>query len=614
MISKTIAPRKTASIVFGILLVIIMASCKNQSDSLLIPFLPETEENESVTVFFDANGGNLTTAWQKVEKDVSTQLMTAEEIGLSRSGYVFFGWSEDSAGNAVVYWDGDLLCADNNITVYAVWLETVEITFEMIGTTVLVYNGKTLVSWKPMEGDVSFDSVLILRDGAVVAEVPAEKSGCAIAENRAGAEYALAVRAGAKISEKRIAVTSVEPGLPVIEVTTVDGEEPTCSYRSAPAGEIGAGIYDATKVPGRLVMTSGTETLYDSGDYLKSESGMTIKIRGNTSAYSAKKPYKIKLQKKADLLAGTNGRSDKKFKDKNWILLKDGTSLNTFVGMTVADIAGTEWTPEFAFVNLIVNDNFRGTYLLIEAISQSEGRINIDEDTGYIIERDAYWWNEQMEGNPTFKTTILNRGLTKGYSFKHPDEDDITETQIEYIEDYMNKVETSLLDGTYNELIDNKTFARWLLVHDMLGTKDYGGSNMYITKYSNDDSKIKMSTPWDFDSNFGMKDAYGGFHTDYAGVFYMSLLLTSENTEFLRSYKTQWADVKGSVQRELSAELSALQARLGDAINASRRLDATRWGGTYTSVEANITTAENWFATRIPWLETNIEEIPLSDE
>ena len=33
---------------------------------------------------------------------------------------------------------------------------------------------------------------------------------------------------------------------------------------------------------------------------------MILKIRGNHSAYSEKKPYKIKLQKKADLLLRNN--------------------------------------------------------------------------------------------------------------------------------------------------------------------------------------------------------------------------------------------------------------------------------------------------------------------
>ena len=476
--------------------------------------------------------------------------------------------------------------------------------FVLPGLTAVVYNGKTLVSWESMAEDVSFDSVLILRDEAVIAEVPVGKSGYVIAENSAGTEYAITVRADREVSAQKIFVTSVEPNLPMIEVTTLGGEEPTCAYRSAPPGESGAGIYDATKVPGRLVMTSGTETLYDSGEYEKSESGITIKIRGNTSAYSAKKPYKIKLQKKEDLLSPINGRSDKEYKDKDWILLKDGTSFNTFVGMTVADIAGTEWTPEFAFVNLVVNDNYRGIYLLIESISQSDGRIDVNKDTGYIIERDAYWWNEEMEGNPIFKT-----GQNKGYTFKHPDEDDISEAQIEYIKDYMNDVEDAIADGTYDDLIETETFARWLLIHDLLGTWDSHGSNVYIAKTDNTDgSKIRMPTPWDFDSNYHMENAWANIHNDNY-FFYMKPLLASANTEFLASYKAQWADVKGSVQRELSAELSALQARQGSAINASRRLDAARWGGTYTSVEANISTAEQWFAARIPWLEKNIKAI-----
>ena len=42
---------------------------------------------------------------------------------------------------------------------------------------------------------------------------------------------------------------------------------------------------------------------YDSGDYVDGESGMTLKIRGNTSAWQLRKPYKIKLQKKADCCA-----------------------------------------------------------------------------------------------------------------------------------------------------------------------------------------------------------------------------------------------------------------------------------------------------------------------
>ena len=85
-------------------------------------------------------------------------------------------------------------------------------------------------------------------------------------------------------------------GLTCVTVTTVDGEEPTCEVVRSPEGCTGIGIRNATKVPGRIRLQKGDRILYDSGEYVGKESGMTIKIRGNTSAAAAgKKPYKIKL-------------------------------------------------------------------------------------------------------------------------------------------------------------------------------------------------------------------------------------------------------------------------------------------------------------------------------
>ena len=93
--------------------------------------------------------------------------------------------------------------------------------------------------------------------------------------------------------------------LPVLWIETVDGVEPTCERVYAPAGSWGSTV-NSEKTPGRLIMYSRIEgkdsVLYDSGDYEKDVSGMTIKVRGNSSAVNDKKPYKVKLQKKFDLL------------------------------------------------------------------------------------------------------------------------------------------------------------------------------------------------------------------------------------------------------------------------------------------------------------------------
>lgn len=411
--------------------------------------------------------------------------------------------------------------------------------------------------------------------------------------------------------------TAAYAGLPLLQIDTVDGEEPYgegLNYKEG-GGNYGYGLINATKVPARMqLFIGGTKAaVYDSGEYEDDKSGLTIKIRGNTSAAvgangpgNAKHPYKLKLQKKADLLAklGRTDRADKAFKNKNWILLKDATSLNTFVGMTVADIAGTPWTPEFAFVNVMLNGDYRGVYLLIESISRNETRVDVAED-GWIIERDAYWWNEEVKF-----TTALNQK----YTFKYPDDDTMTVKQLLFIQNYFAEVEAAVKDGSYEDYIDTESFARWQLIHDILGTWDSAGSNIYLSKYDSTDSKnpsedgtwskLVMSTPWDFDSNYRMADKWSNQHGGTR--LYENYLFKSENTAYLDSYKAQWETLSPLVWTELSEKLDELSAMLGDDINFSRSLNAERWNTSPATVEENIATAEDWFASRVPWLDEHI--------
>ena len=112
-------------------------------------------------------------------------------------------------------------------------------------------------------------------------------------------------------------------------VETLDSEEPTCEMIEHPEGSFGIGIINDKKVPGRVFVTHMNDTLYDSGQYISKQQGMTIKVRGNTSAGNDKKPFKIKLQKAYDLLF----RNDPRYYDKDWILLRSGCELHTMTGI-----------------------------------------------------------------------------------------------------------------------------------------------------------------------------------------------------------------------------------------------------------------------------------------
>lgn len=145
-------------------------------------------------------------------------------------------------------------------------------------------------------------------------------------------------------------------GLPVLRVETVNHEFPSFDRLDPPEGCWGVGITNATKVPGSLTMYAADGTVaYESGEYRKDTSGMTIKVRGNTSAFWLKRPFKIKLQKKADLLL----RGDKRYEDKDWLLIRD-LGINTFEGFKVGELLGMEYVPGSRYVNVIFNGEYYG--------------------------------------------------------------------------------------------------------------------------------------------------------------------------------------------------------------------------------------------------------------
>lgn len=158
----------------------------------------------------------------------------------------------------------------------------------------------------------------------------------------ASSMYALSAKASAEKEDFFNLYDSLSNmSIPLLDIITENEEEPTCEIVSAPEGAWGIGILNATKVPASMKIIKNGDVLYESGEYEKKQSGLTIKIRGNTSANKPKKPYKLKLQKKADLLF----RGDKKYEDKDWVLLRTGNCLNTAIGFWASELIDQEWTP-----------------------------------------------------------------------------------------------------------------------------------------------------------------------------------------------------------------------------------------------------------------------------
>ena len=387
----------------------------------------------------------------------------------------------------------------------------------------------------------------------------------------------------------------IETGLALVVIETVDSEEPTFETVVAPPGSNGQSIKNATKVPGRMIIANGGITTYDSGDYEKDSLGITIKVRGNTSAILPNHSYKIKLQKKADLLL----RGDKRYKDKDWLLL-GVTNLNTLIGFKVNELVGLQWTPGYQYVNFVLNGDYKGIYMLAESVDRNaDCRLNVDKNTGYVFELDAYWWNEDLYVESSFWESL-------NYTFKYPDSDDITEEQLSYFQKHIQKVEASFEDGTYPDYIDVESFAKWMLAHDILGNMDGAGSNIYLTKYdSTSTSKVMMGTLWDFDGIMCSK-RWASAH-DY--LPYFRLLFKSDNNAFRKAYLNRWEEIKDSIFDSLYEYFTHFsQSAEGQAFDSSIPYHNTRWKSKLRlkPVETYLEGAQTFFMWRKQWLEDNI--------
>lgn len=391
-------------------------------------------------------------------------------------------------------------------------------------------------------------------------------------------------------------------GLPIVSVITLNGEEPICDYVTHPEGSMGESITNATKVPCRIIITKNQDILFDSGDYEKNVSGATIKINGNTGAYHDNKPYKIKLQVKEDLLL----RGDKKYKDKEWRLLKDARTLNTMIGLKVNELIGMPWTPSYMPCNVFINNDYRGCYLLIESVKRnSDSRLNVDENTGFIVERDPYWWNESIY----FSTDYFNMSNGYRWTWKYPDEDDVTEEITEYVQSSINRAEKSIKEGNYEQYIDVNSFVSWILAHDILGTWDSGGSNLYLMRYDNN-SLLQMANMWDFDTIFWMnKDSFSRYHTE-SYDYYFPLLFNNVNTTFLYAYINKWNKIKDIIPQQIIDFIKEFaDSEEGKALQLSREYYTKRWNKELTTVSEDVEKVTDWFNNHLPWLDTTINNM-----
>ena len=108
-----------------------------------------------------------------------------------------------------------------------------------------------------------------------------------------------------------------------------------------------------------------------------SSAGCMLKGRGNVTWLAEKRPYLLTLPEEAGLLG--MGAATK------WVLLANAVDETNLRNKLIYDLAaetGFAWTPDCEFVDVYVNGEYRGLYLLAEKVEAGANRLHLDTAAG----------------------------------------------------------------------------------------------------------------------------------------------------------------------------------------------------------------------------------------
>ena len=237
------------------------------------------------------------------------------------------------------------------------------------------------------------------------------------------------------------------------------------------------------------------------------EAEMKIKGRGNSTWWQGgvwgKKPYQIKFDDKTEVLNIP--------KDKKWVLLaelSDKSLIRNKISREMGDISRFDYVPKAKYVELFINDQHAGTYLMGQKVEESKNRVNIG-DKGYLIEIDQT--NRIDEDDVYFTTDGWSKFPSNLFNIKEPSLE-LNSSEYNLIKNHIIDFEEALFgdnftdaDLGYRAFVDLDSFIDWYLINEICKNQDAATySSIYFNYIPGE--KIKMGPLWDFDLAYGNVD------------------------------------------------------------------------------------------------------------
>lgn len=353
------------------------------------------------------------------------------------------------------------------------------------------------------------------------------------------------------------------------------------------------------EIPSKDYYLEGTLAVNGRGGYEDYTGKTEVKGRGNSTWGYPKKPYRLKLNKKAEI-CGLG-------KAKNYVLLAnhlDPTLMLNSVAFKIGRLLELPFTNHAIPVDVVLNGIYKGSYLLTEQIEVKENRVDLDENNSVMWELDSYWDDE-----PKFKSTAFNLPVM----VKDPD---LTTEQFEYWKKDFNAFTTQFakepLEGnSYVDMIDIESVAKFLITFNLVHNMEINHpKSVFLHKEGN--GKYVMGPIWDFDWAYdyeGTSNHFGRYNTPLfsssmngVGTAFFQRFLQDSRVKAI--YKRTWQDFKNNKLDALLQYVDDYAVMLKPSVERNSEL----WENT-RSFDTKVKKLKTWLRNRADYIDSEVSKL-----
>ncbi|MBP3766841.1 MAG: CotH kinase family protein [Prevotella sp.] len=356
------------------------------------------------------------------------------------------------------------------------------------------------------------------------------------------------------------------------------------------------------------------------GNFTETNTFMEIRGRNKTEWSDdaiTKKSYRLKFAKDEKDDAGNVTTSHKHdltgggYTKRNWILVANAAD-ESMVRNALADelgkAMGFEFTPNYQFVDLYINNDYKGTYMATDHVeADKEGdvtrRVPVDEKQGWLLDMVT------ADGIATGDIYVEGSDSYPYINIKNPEPGKKTGTEDE-IKTRVKTFFDTLWNANNGTGFDKASFVNWYIATEILGNAS-ALTGIYAYK-ENDAESLKFGPLWGNELAFGNSTAIDmsdlNTTNSYNGMVYQSGTSSAWKTKlqalwqqgwFKQAVKERWAALYNNGTNDLK---STMLTKFNDVKTAINKADQK-------PTEEQLNVISTYLGERFEYLNTKFAEL-----